>query len=69
MSEDEKQFNEIVDKLKSEVEKSDRLKMAVGSCYGDSSMDIRTAMHEADETMYVDKRDYYRKHNIKNVRN
>lgn len=69
MSEDEKQFHEIVDKLKSEVEKSDRLKMAIGSCYGDSSMDIRTAMHEADEDMYVDKRDYYRKHNIKNVRN
>jgi hypothetical protein len=43
--------------------------MAVGSCFGDSSMDIRTAMHEADEAMYVDKREYYKKHNIRNVRN
>lgn len=69
MSEDEKEFNEVVDRLKCKVEKSDRLKMAVGSCFGDSSMDIRTAMHEADEAMYVDKRDYYKKHNIRNVRN
>ncbi|MCR5210708.1 MAG: sensor domain-containing diguanylate cyclase [Lachnospiraceae bacterium] len=68
MNEDEVGFKRVVDELKDRVEKTDEVKMAVGSCYADRNMDIRNAMHEADEAMYADKREYYKRHNIRNIR-
>ena len=56
------EFNAFVDKLKAKCENSDIVKLAVGTCFGDKTLDIRTAMHLADERMYADKEEYYRKH-------
>ena len=60
--EDEESFNKLVDNLRRKAEESDTVKLAVGTCFGDSKLDIRKAMHEADEKMYADKDDYYKKH-------
>lgn len=59
---DEESFNKLVDNLRRKAEESDTVKLAVGTCFGDSKLDIRKAMHEADEKMYADKDDYYKKH-------
>ncbi|SEH40304.1 diguanylate cyclase (GGDEF) domain-containing protein [Ruminococcus flavefaciens] len=41
---------------------------AVGTVFCTGKYDIRKAMHEADEIMYVDKKEYYRKHPDKDRR-
>ena len=41
---------------------------AVGTVFCTGKYDIRKAMHEADEIMYIDKKEYYRKHPDKDRR-
>ena len=67
-SENEEAFNRAVKDLKDRVEQPGEVSMAVGACFGLGDMDIREAMHIADEAMYEDKKEYYRRNNIKNVR-
>ena len=58
----EQNFNKLVAKLRETSEKSDTVKVAVGTCFGDTKLDIRKAMHIADERMYKDKDEYYKRH-------
>lgn len=55
---DEAGFNAVVEKLKNHTEK---VYLAVGGCYEEYDLDIRKAMHIADEQMYKDKERYYRR--------
>lgn len=55
---DEEGFNDVVDKLKNQT---DKVYLAVGGCYEPEDMDIRRAMHIADEQMYKDKERYYKR--------
>ena len=58
----EEAFNNLINDLKTTSENSDLVKLAVGTCFGDEKLDIRRAMHLADERMYKDKDEYYKKH-------
>ena len=58
----EEEFNALADKLKAASEASEDIRVAVGTCFGDESLDIRDAMRLADERMYQDKEEYYKKH-------
>ncbi|MBR5421491.1 MAG: GGDEF domain-containing protein [Lachnospiraceae bacterium] len=58
----EEEFNALADKLKKASEGSKDIRVALGTCFGDESLDIRTAMHLADERMYKDKGEFYRTH-------
>ncbi len=58
----EAEFNALVDKLKAISESDDSVHFAIGSCFADSSVDIRNAMRNADEKMYENKADFYKKH-------
>lgn len=58
----EKRFDNLVDCLRDSMDKSDSVKFAIGKCFGDKTLDIRKAMHIADERMYKDKEEYYRLH-------
>lgn len=60
--ETEEEFNRLVENLKAASEASDTVKLAVGTCFCDAHLDIRKAMHDADERMYQDKDAYYKKH-------
>ena len=41
---------------------------AIGTVYAAGSFDIRKEMHTADERMYKDKQEYYRRHPEKDRR-
>ena len=58
----EQDFNDLVKNFVDESKKNDKVKFAVGTWFGDSSFDIRNAMHIADERMYADKEEYYKTH-------
>ena len=58
----DEEFNRLVENLKAASEASETVKLAVGTCFGDAHLDIRKAMHDADERMYQDKDAYYKKH-------
>jgi diguanylate cyclase (GGDEF)-like protein len=58
----EEEFNALIGKIKELSETSETVKFAIGSCFVDSSFDIRKAMHEADVNMYADKSQFYRNH-------
>ena len=59
---DEVEFENLALELRRKTENSDFVKFAIGTCFGDSSLDIRTAMHIADERMYEDKDQFYKDH-------
>ena len=59
---DEDEFNQLVQKLRDNSNATDIVRLAIGTCYGEPTLDIRTAMHLADERMYQDKEEYYKKH-------
>ena len=58
----EVEFESLALELRRRTENSDFVKFAIGTCFGDSSLDIRTAMHIADERMYEDKNQFYKDH-------
>lgn len=58
----EQDFNNLIASLREACEKSDTVKLAVGTCFGDKNVDVRKAMHIADERMYKDKEEYYKKY-------
>lgn len=58
----EDDFNSLVSSLRTACDNSSKVKLAIGTWYGDKSFDIRTAMHLADERMYADKEAYYKLH-------
>jgi GGDEF domain-containing protein len=58
----EDDFNTLVSSLRTACDNSSKVKLAIGTWYGDKSFDIRTAMHLADERMYADKEAYYKRH-------
>ena len=57
------EFDEKLRKIR-EVSESDnqRVNLAVGSFFDDTDLDIRKALHKADEDMYQDKQEYYSRH-------
>ena len=59
---DENGFNDLLARLRSYSESSGLVSFAVGGCYAGGKLDIRKAMHIADEQMYVDKQRYYEKY-------
>jgi diguanylate cyclase (GGDEF)-like protein len=59
---DKSEFEKLVQKLRDNVAASKTVSLALGTFFGDASMDIRNAMHLADERMYEDKEEYYRQH-------
>ena len=58
----EQNFNKLIAKLREKSENSELVKVAVGTCFADTNLDIRKAMHIADERMYKDKDEYYKRH-------
>ena len=58
----EEDFYSMADVLKESSEKSKNIRIAVGACFADASMDIRKAMRLADEKMYKDKKEFYQNH-------
>lgn len=58
----EEVFAQKVQALRDRAETPQNVSIAVGSYYVTSGCDIRTAMRLADENMYKDKREYYRRH-------
>ncbi|MBE6876864.1 MAG: diguanylate cyclase [Ruminococcus sp.] len=50
------------DMLKAYPDNPEHVSFAVGFCHDDDCSCIRRAMHLADERMYADKEEYYRKH-------
>ena len=58
----EEAFNKKVQALRSHMDMSNDVSLAVGCHYVSSGCDIRTAMRMADENMYTYKKEYYRKH-------
>ena len=56
---DEASFNDMVETLKKHADYSDGVSFAVGGYYQPDKLDIRKAMHIADEQMYIDKERYY----------
>ena len=58
----ENEFNNLVLNLRKKTEASNFVKLAIGKCFGDSTLDIRKAMHIADEKMYEDKAKFYKAH-------
>ena len=55
----EEDFNALVESLRKETKESEKLKLAIGSCYAGNDPDIRQAMKHADKEMYKDKEAYY----------
>lgn len=58
----EAEFDQLVKNLRANCEASKNVRMAIGTCYGPESMDVRTALHNADEAMYADKNSFYEAH-------
>lgn len=58
----EPEFNFFIDKLREASEASNIVKIAVGTCFSKPDQDVRTSMHIADELMYKDKEEYYKKY-------
>ena len=55
-------IEEKVQKLRDYCEQEGSVKFAIGVCYDDKDINIRSDMHIADERMYEDKKEYYRKY-------
>ncbi len=55
-------FEHKVALLKERSSDPENVCFAIGSFYDDSGCDIRNAMHKADEDMYRDKDEFYKKH-------
>jgi diguanylate cyclase (GGDEF)-like protein len=55
-------FEKRVASLKEHSDNPANVCFAVGNCYVESGCDIRKAMRLADENMYQDKEDFYRRH-------
>ena len=58
----QEEFDALLEKIKTLSNNSKTMKFAIGAFYGDSSFDIRKAMHEADVKMYEDKEQFYSKY-------
>ena len=55
------QVEKKVDTLRKVCETDEDVSFAVGWCYEDGDIDIRRAMSKADERMYADKKEYYKR--------
>ena len=55
-------FEMKIEKLREASEKNSEVSFAIGSFWSDGSVDIAAAFHKADQTMYADKREYYKRH-------
>ncbi|MBR5683332.1 MAG: GGDEF domain-containing protein [Ruminococcus sp.] len=55
-------FEQGIAKLRSYADSSDGVSFAVGFCCDEGRNDIRYAMATADERMYADKEEYYKRH-------
>ena len=58
----EEEFISLTMKLRLNCEATKHVRMAIGTYYCPASVDIRVALHNADEAMYRDKRDFYDRH-------
>ncbi|MBO4477019.1 MAG: GGDEF domain-containing protein [Lachnospiraceae bacterium] len=58
----EEEFISLTLKLRLNCEATKHVRMAIGTYYCPASEDIRVALHNADEAMYRDKRDFYDRH-------
>ncbi|HRR77922.1 MAG TPA: GGDEF domain-containing protein [Ruminococcus sp.] len=58
----EDELNSKAEKLRSVSKKYDDLVFAIGSAFEGDVRDVRTALHNADERMYADKKHYYELH-------
>ena len=52
-------FERKADRLRSDVEKNADVSFAIGTYWSDGSEDTTTAMKQADEAMYEDKKAFY----------
>nr|MCR5167063.1 GGDEF domain-containing protein [Oscillospiraceae bacterium] len=50
------------EQLRKTAEKYDRVSFAIGAAFESDSTNVRTALHNADERMYADKKRYYELH-------
>lgn len=55
-------FNRKVERLRSDVAKNARVSFAIGAFWSNGSTDVHTALINADEEMYADKRAFYAAH-------
>ena len=58
----EEELNERVERLKKVTEKYDDLVFAIGAAFEDDVKNVRIALRNADERMYINKKKYYELH-------
>lgn len=58
----EDELNERVERLKKVTEKYDDLVFAIGAAFENDVKNVRIALHNADERMYINKKKYYELH-------
>ena len=64
----EEKLEQLISQLKSLTDSTDDVSLALGTAYCKGDYDIHTAMQNADEKMYQDKEEYYRRHPEKDRR-
>ena len=55
-------FTAKLQRLRSDAEKNGDVSFAIGECWSDGSVDVKTALRYADERMYQDKKAFYDRH-------
>ena len=56
------EFDNKLREIREISESQSKANMAIGSFFDDTDLDIRKALHKADEDMYQDKQEYYSRH-------
>jgi diguanylate cyclase (GGDEF)-like protein len=64
----EEELDKYVKQLRTLMDHTPDVSFAIGTVYAAGSFDIRKEMHTADERMYKDKQEYYRRHPEKDRR-
>lgn len=62
INEPKDKFEDKIKELRAISDGEGRVSFALGSVWSDSDFNIKKSMHEADELMYEDKEEYYRKY-------
>ena len=59
---DKEAFEKNVEILRSDSGDNSSVSLAIGSAWSENPDELRQSMHIADEAMYQDKNEYYRRH-------
>ena len=62
INEEKKEFEERIQRIRDIADSQAKVSFAIGSCFEEKDIDIRRALHKADEDMYERKQEYYKEH-------